>query len=248
MIDRRSCSEYSLEQGECILGTAPRVDLWLLLEHPQVWSPDAIDTDTLPTDVQRWLHNTVDTFKRIGKYPRVQMIRKSRNLRSAFSMFIAQSGLLRYHSMHSYDEILDLCPDKNFGEKVEENNYFVCTHGTRDRCCAKHGHRTWTVLNELSDGRAWQCSHLGGHRFAPNVLVLPQGRLYGRVHAEEAERFYRLVEDDELATKHLRGRSEYSPEDQVREAGIEPIRGSPIQIRESCTKRELKTVYPFIET
>lgn len=229
-------------------GTAPRVDLWLLLEYTQVWAPDPIETNTLSKEVQQWLHHTVDSFKQKGHYPRVQMIRKSRTSRSTYSIFTARSGLLRHHSMHSYDEIIDLNLDKNFGEKVEENTYFVCTHGTRDLCCAKHGHRTWTVLNELSSGRAWQCSHLGGHRFAPNVLVLPQGRLYGRVYAEEAEQFYRLVEDDEIVSKHLRGRSECSPEDQVREAGIEPVRGSPIQIRESCTNKELKTVCPFIET
>lgn len=229
-------------------GTAPRVDLWLLLEYSQMWSRDPIDTNSLPTEVQRWLHHTVDSLKRKGQYPRVQMIRKSRTLRSAYSIYTARSGVLQHHSMQSYEELLDLDLDQNFGEKVEENIYFICTHGTRDRCCAKHGHRTWTVLNELSNGRAWQCSHLGGHRFAPNVLVLPQGRLFGRVHAEEAEKFYRLVEDDEIVTDYLRGRSECSAEDQVREVGIEPIRGKPIQIRESCTKNELKTVYPFIET
>src|SRR6185437_13141206 len=36
-------------------------------------------------------------------------------------------------------------------------------------------------LARLRPQRAWECSHLGGDRFAPNVLVLPAGQLYGRV-------------------------------------------------------------------
>lgn len=248
MSNKQTCSEYSSEKGESIIGTAPRVDYWLLLEYSEMWSSDPIETNNLPTEVQQWLNHTICSLQGQGRNPRVQMIRRNRTLRSAYSLYTAQSGVLHHHSIHTYDAILDLDLDKNIGQEVETNVYFVCTHGTRDRCCARHGHRTWTVLNELSNGRAWQCSHLGGHRFAPNVLVLPQGRLFGRVHAEKAESFYRIVEADEIATAHLRGRSEYTPEDQVREAGILPVRGSPIQIRESCTKDELKTVYPFIET
>lgn len=229
-------------------GTAPRVNIWMLLEYTDIWAHDPIKSNSLPTDVQLWIHRTVDFLKQGGRYPRVQMIRGSRSERSEYSIYIAESGELRHHKFRSYDEILDLDIYNAPGELVDSNMYFVCTHGTRDRCCAKLGHRTWTVLNELSNGRAWQCSHLGGHRFAPNVLVLPQARLYGRVHAESATSFFRVVEDYGIATAYLRGRSEFEPEEQVREIGIEPERDGPIQIRESCSKNELKTVFPFTET
>lgn len=229
-------------------GTAPRVDLWILLEYTSLWAHDPVKSNTLPTNVQLWIHRTVDLLREGGRFPRVQMIRGSRSARSGYSIFIGESGQLRHQLLHSYDELLDLDVCKDVGELVESNTYFVCTHGTRDRCCAKYGHRTWAVLSELSHGRAWQCSHLGGHRFAPNVLVLPQARLYGRVHAESVASFFGVIEDQEIATAFLRGRSEFKPAEQVREIGIELVRGRPIQIRESCSKDELKTVYPFTET
>ena len=229
-------------------GTAPRVDFWILLEYIEMWAPDPIKSNQLPTGVQMWMTRMVALLRERGRFPRVQMIRGNRAANSGYSMYIAQSGQLRHHTLDSYEAILDLNICEDFGELVESNTYFVCTHGTRDLCCAKYGHRTWTVLNELSNGRAWQCSHLGGHRFAPNVLVLPQARLYGRVHAESVASFFRIVEAHEIATKHLRGRSELMPEDQVKELGIEPVRDRPVQIRESCTRTELKTVFPFTET
>ena len=229
-------------------GTAPRVDVWLLLEYTEMWAHDPTTTNSLPSSVRRWMERTVALLIKKGQHPRVQMIRRNRTARAGYSFYVSQSGELRHHWMQSYEELLDLDILMDSGLKIESNVYFVCTHGTRDRCCARFGHRTWSVLNDLSNGRAWQCSHLGGHRFAPNVLVLPGGRLYGRVNAEEAKSFFHIVEDDEIATEYLRGRSEFSPEDQVREAGILPVRDSPIQIRESCTENELKTVYPFIET
>ena len=42
--------------------------------------------------------------------------------------------------------------------------------------------------------RLWQSSHLGGHRFAPNVLVLPHGVQLGRIPLERAAEVARLLE------------------------------------------------------
>lgn len=248
MNEEHSCSEYSRAVGESMRGTAPRVDFWLLLEYPEIWVRDPIETNKLPVEVQLWLKRIVASLRKKKLFPRVQMIRRDRNKLSPYSIYISEQGILRHHTVHSYDDILDLELHRAEGEVVSSNMYFVCTHGTRDKCCAKFGYRTWKVLHAMSKDRVWQCSHLGGHRFAPNVLVLPQGRLYGRVHAEKAESFYRIIENSEIAFDYLRGRSEFGAEEQVQELGLEPVRDSPLEIRESCSKKELKTVYPFIET
>jgi (2Fe-2S) ferredoxin len=55
--------------------------------------------------------------------------------------------------------------------------------------------------------RAWQVTHLGGHRFAPNVLVLPQRAHYGRVTPEALPAFLETVEAGRLAFPLLRGRT-----------------------------------------
>ena len=74
----------------------------------------------------------------------------------------------------------------------------------------------YNQLRERFGERVWQVSHLGGHRFAPNVLVLPQGVLYGRVGTavgdagdESVEQFAAEVEAGAVSRRHLRGRSCY---------------------------------------
>jgi hypothetical protein len=52
----------------------------------------------------------------------------------------------------------------------------------------------------------WECSHVGGDRFAANVLVLPAGLLYGRVLPFAAPEFVAAAEADEVVGALLRGR------------------------------------------
>jgi hypothetical protein len=57
----------------------------------------------------------------------------------------------------------------------------VCTHGTRDSCCGRRGA---SLAASLAAGfrageNLWRTSHMGGHRFAPTFMVLPQGTVWG---------------------------------------------------------------------
>ncbi len=87
--------------------------------------------------------------------------------------------------------------------------YLVCTHGRRDACCAKFGIPIYSQLVELANESAWQCSHLGGHRFAPNLLVLPQGLLYGRLGSLDTQRIIDSSQRGEIVLDRLRGRTTY---------------------------------------
>ena len=50
----------------------------------------------------------------------------------------------------------------------------------RDVCCAVRGRAlAGELVAEGAD--VWECTHLGGHRFAPTALVLPTGYAYGRL-------------------------------------------------------------------
>ena len=54
--------------------------------------------------------------------------------------------------------------------------------------------------------RVWQASHLGGCRFAPTVLVLPLGVMYGRVPASAAADVVAAAEAGEVLGGLFRGR------------------------------------------
>jgi hypothetical protein len=103
-------------------------------------------------------------------------------------------------------ELLDVDPDAVAGAADPAPAYFVCAHSKHDTCCALRGRPVAAALTEVRPGRAWECSHLGGERFAANVLVLPLGQLYGRVLPFAAAEFAAAADAGEVVPALLRGR------------------------------------------
>ena len=99
----------------------------------------------------------------------------------------------------------------------QERTYFVCTHGARDPCCAIRGLAVAQALERVRPGQVYECSHLGGHRFAANVLVLPDGLCFGRLDARSAPALAGELDAGRLPLEHLRGRTAYEPEQQAAE-------------------------------
>jgi hypothetical protein len=95
--------------------------------------------------------------------------------------------------------------------------YLVCTNGARDPCCARLGSSVAAAIERARPGRAYECSHLGGHRFAANVLVLPDGLCFGRLDVRSALALVEDLDAGRLPLEHVRGRSSYSPEQQAAE-------------------------------
>jgi len=85
--------------------------------------------------------------------------------------------------------------------------YLVCTHGSRDACCAIDGRPVAGELNRLRRDAAWESSHLGGHRFAANVLVLPFGLYYAAVSPSDVAELVAATDAGILLPRLLRGRS-----------------------------------------
>ncbi len=96
----------------------------------------------------------------------------------------------------------DELPD--IGRPLDQPLEFICTHSARDTCCAVLGRQALARA-----ARAWECSHLGGHRFAATSLILPEGNCFGR-----------LAPDDDRDTSHLRGATHLAPDLQVAEIAV----------------------------
>lgn len=97
--------------------------------------------------------------------------------------------------------------------------FAVCAHSTHDACCAIRGRPVAAALERLVPGRVWECSHVGGDRFAANVLVLPAGVLYGRVPVDAAADLVGHAARDEVIVDLLRGRVGFPPVVQAAMAG-----------------------------
>jgi hypothetical protein len=111
------------------------------------------------------------------------------------------------------EEVAAARPD-DFGEAVSEPMFLVCTNGRRDACCALRGR---PVVAALASEDAWECTHLGGHRFAGNLVCLPDGLIYGRVTAADAPRLVAAYREGRLDLELLRGRSMLPASTQVAE-------------------------------
>jgi (2Fe-2S) ferredoxin len=93
------------------------------------------------------------------------------------------------------------------GEPIRDPLYLVCTNSRHDPCCAEYGLPVARALRHTIGLRAWECSHIGGDRFAGNLACLPDGIFYGQLDPDSAVRAVAAHEDGRLLLEHYRGRS-----------------------------------------
>jgi len=101
----------------------------------------------------------------------------------------------------------------------------VCTHGTRDRCCAKFGFEVFKRASRLfADGRSpfepLECSHLGGDRFAATGIFFPSGSMYAHLDRVELDDLAAREAAGGIEPEHYRGRVFDAPLTQVVRAGL----------------------------
>jgi len=94
-------------------------------------------------------------------------------------------------------------------EPHEHALFLVCTHGRRDVCCAERGRPLAESLSRAYPDETWESTHVGGDRFAGNLLAFPHGLYFGRVRPEEGAEVAKAYLDGRLTLEHLRGRSCY---------------------------------------
>lgn len=234
----------SQQQDDSFMGgTAEHVDVWLLLEYSASWKPKANEDNTLSAAVNKWLQKSVESLSTAGMKARPQFIREAEASETDLRFIVATQTGMWCFSAKAFDDFLNLDikaflaePDIRAAgmgspgsigslgslavKELREPQYFVCMNGQRDRCCARFGRPIIERLQAL-DATVWHISHLGGHRFAPNVLCLPQGAVYGRLQEVEVEAFFTAVEANELYFQALRGRSWYPKIVQAAEAMAE---------------------------
>ena len=215
------CAETSRAHAESLHATASRVDTWILIEYRGLWAHDAVDGSTLSGALKAHL-----VAERVRlPHARILFVRRNeRRSRDGLLAYVARSTRtergLRCLELERHDDLigLDLAAA---GEPVEHPLFLVCTHGKHDRCCAKFGRPLYDAIGEqVDDGWAWQSSHIGGDRFAGNLVVLADGVYYGRVEPAEA---WPVVEAALGRRVHLplyRGRSCYGFAAQAAEIAV----------------------------
>ena len=208
---REFCRDVALANDEPLAGTASRVDHWILIEYRGLWGRDVLPGSGLSDQVKQRLREQASA----RPHTKLLFVRRTERrgrpeLRAMWGSSAERGEQLFHADIDQHEDLLDLDLTAR-GATLPHPLLLVCTHGKHDRCCARQGRPLYQALAELAeDDWVWQVSHVGGDRFAGNVVVLPEGLYYGRVGPGEAW----SVLDGYLARRidlaHYRGRSSYS--------------------------------------
>jgi hypothetical protein len=227
MTQRRPfCSDVSLENAEPLSATASRVDHWILLEYRGLWNRDALAGSGLSDQVKSRLREQ----SAARPHTKVLFVRRTErrgrpNLAVMWGSSPERGGQVFATEIESYEDVLGLDLTEP-GEPLTDPLLLVCTHGKHDPCCARHGRPLYQTLAELAgDDSVWQVSHVGGDRFAGNVVVLPEGLYFGRVGPGEAWAVLEEYLAGRIDLAHYRGRSSYSFPTQAAERAVREAAG-----------------------
>jgi hypothetical protein len=224
------CAAASLARDEPLVGTASTVRAFLLVENAGPWGVDAMRDVRLPEDVKRPLRERCAAS---GVRPLLVRRHRGTGRSEGIRVFAAYADpsapWLETTTVPTPARLLDVDVEAlGRGEShgltpTEEPLFCVCTHGRHDICCAELGRPAASALSRSHPDHTWEVSHIGGDRFAANVLVLPDGLYYGRVTADDAPA---------LADRHLEGRLDL---DLLRGRSGLPF---PAQVAEVAVRRE----------
>jgi hypothetical protein len=187
----------ALARGDSLVATASTAARWLLIEQPGPWGRDALgqsrfDARVAPQLARRSRAEGVRLL--LIRRPGDRLADSGRRWAYADGR-PGREGL--WWSVRSADaDVLEAPWDGSVGEPATGPVYLVCTHGGHDACCALRGRPLARAMPAAGPASVWECSHLGGDRFAANVVVLPHGFCYGQVPGDGAE----------LVDAHTRGR------------------------------------------
>jgi hypothetical protein len=215
---RPTCSGSSLAAGEPLAGTATEGTSWLVVEVRGAWGRDAVTDSGLLEPVRA----------RLDEFPGKVLLVRRPDRRLGVTLITATvreaGGAAARHELGSLDELPSAV--LGGGDPIEGPIVLVCAHGRRDACCARLGLPLFDALaSHLPPERLWQSSPLGGHRFAPNVLVLPDGVQLGRIPLERAAGVARLLEEGRIPLDLYRGRTIFEPAVQAAEIAVRAVTG-----------------------
>ena len=208
------CSALAEELDEPMIGSVDQRVRWLLLEDRSAWGSHAV-RDVLGAELEA-------AAKQRGM--RLLLVRRREGdpaadvVRRAFLVDTA-AGEMAVRTVERPDELAALLDTSvaDFGAPLTDPIFLVCTNGKRDACCALRGRAVTAALAVEHAERMWECTHLGGHRFAGNLVCLPHGIVYGRVAPMDGVPLADAYLDGRIDPDHLRGRSAWPAPAQVAE-------------------------------
>lgn len=225
---RPTCAAASRRLDEPMGATASRVHRWFVVEQPGSWGASAIFESGLDPDIAAVVKARANEARarmilirrRPGRGsgpggPRIWYAARSDPPAAALA-----SGTFTDEAALPEVDVDAACRDADGTEPV----FLVCTNGKHDPCCAEYGRPVYRELVEQRpDAAVFECSHIGGDRFAANVVCLPEGVYYGRVPIEGVGTLVDRYRKGRLDLDLYRGRSCYGVVEQRAEIAVRQV-------------------------
>ncbi|MXP21203.1 sucrase ferredoxin [Gordonia sp. HNM0687] len=211
MTDRPPCSDSARHRGDPMFGTASAGHRWVLLELAGAWGPSAFlqSPKILDPALGRAIVRRVETAGM-----RIVAIRRPgrRAAVPRWRWFIVDarpgSETVYRGEVAAAPEFLDLALDGSDGARSDDPLVAVCAHGKHDQCCAVRGRAATAAISAVYPEWTWECSHLGGDRFAATMILYPHGLSYGAVDsADDPAAIVHRYTNGRLDNELLRGRT-----------------------------------------
>lgn len=215
MNDRR-CADHSRDLDEAMRGSASTIRSWLLLEQPGAWPRVALDSRHLGRDVVTALSRKANAhgvrvvlIRRPGRPTRVVGDTIACYLAHARRVdpWIARMDLPDVRAVLDVDLASVVAGDVPDGAQLDGPIFCVCTHGSHDPCCATRGRAVAAAMVTAFPYQTWEISHIGGDRFAANVVCFPHALYLGRVEPETATDVATAYANGHITLANLRGRA-----------------------------------------
>lgn len=216
--ERFFCAEDARKRDDSMAGTAPRGFVWVLIEYRGGWPVNGFDGLDLAPETKALVFSAAQAVR-----ARVLLVRRhGRRRREGPSRWAVlhhdDSGACRQQwGTWSRDEDLAEIATAlgTSGELGHPPVVLVCAHSQHDPCCAVRGRPVGRALSERWPELVWECTHVGGDRFAANVVVAPDGVYYGGLDAESSVATIEEHLAGRIHAKHLRGYTDLFPPQQA---------------------------------
>jgi hypothetical protein len=218
------CADAARARGEPVAASASRYSRFLLLEVPGPWGDSALDERHTSAPVARALARAAADAK-----ANVLLIRRPGRQRPAAASgdgagsagsvprawaladTTPEAERVLWGSWDSPDDLLRLdltaaLPDAA-AESGPQRVTLICTNGKRDLCCAIRGRPVAETLAAAPGWDSWESTHLGGHRFAATIMLLPTGDMFGWLDQRTAVAAVERFDAGQFLLSHYRGRS-----------------------------------------
>jgi hypothetical protein len=232
------CAASAGRRGDLLAASAPPAERWLLIECRDAWPRDALTAlhrseppfnkgDSAAAEGLRGVRRAGgDGADELGAQVarlcaamgyRPALIRRygrhDRNAPRRWALVDSRPGQesIRWGELHGDEHLLDVLAGKDQGTPSTEPIYLVCTHGRHDACCAVWGRPAAAALAAAYPDRTWECSHVGGDRFAPNVVLLPHSLFYGHVPPSRVVELASRYEEGLIVPEFFRGSGAFPP-------------------------------------